>query len=244
MKKRFGIALFAGVMLFSGCNTNSTYTAIQEYDYSEMTLVQLEEPKDDQPVCIIDTTLGTITAVLYPEYAPNTVSNFIDRINEGFYTNKSIYYVMNNYCFLTGAVEDDINVGVTSDGKPIDAECSVNLWPFKGAMLSYYNVTGFGDSRFFIINSGAVTEEEVDLCRELYKDNGDRMFSDEILQVMLDNEGVWGFSAIYTVFGQTIKGFDVIEAITSAAINEENYKPLEDININSIKLSTYKEVKE
>lgn len=34
---------------------------------------------------------GTIKMELYPEYAPNTVSNFIALIEAGYYNNKTIY---------------------------------------------------------------------------------------------------------------------------------------------------------
>ena len=34
---------------------------------------------------------GTVKMELYPEYAPNTVSNFIALIESGFYNNKIIY---------------------------------------------------------------------------------------------------------------------------------------------------------
>ncbi len=34
---------------------------------------------------------GTVKMELYPEYAPNTVANFIALINSGFYNNKVIF---------------------------------------------------------------------------------------------------------------------------------------------------------
>ena len=43
-------------------------------DLGTMELVQLDEKiEDGTPIAIIDTTLGEIRAVLYPEYAPEAV---------------------------------------------------------------------------------------------------------------------------------------------------------------------------
>lgn len=42
-----------------------------------------------------------------------------------------------------------------------------------------------------------------------------------------------------TVFGQAYEGIDVIEKITARQSNEKTYKPLEDINVKSVTISTY-----
>ena len=90
MKKRIlsVVALAtAAVMTFSGCSffQQESTNAMGSYDFEAMKLVQLEKPVEGQDVAIIETDCGTITAVLYADYAPNTVTNFKNRIKEGFY---------------------------------------------------------------------------------------------------------------------------------------------------------------
>ena len=92
MKKiKFAAAAAAAIMAaasLTGCSMLSPeqrYTGeLANYDFSQMDLVQLKEPEEGQPVAYIKTSMGDITAVLYPEYAPNTVANFIARANEGY----------------------------------------------------------------------------------------------------------------------------------------------------------------
>lgn len=78
------VTAFSGCSMLGGQNTN----ALGSYDFSEMNLVQLDKPADGQDVAIIETNVGTITAVLYAEFAPNTVANFKKRAEEGFYDGK------------------------------------------------------------------------------------------------------------------------------------------------------------
>ena len=68
-------AVLAGIIAitaFSGCSMfgNQTTNALGSYDFSQMNLVQLDKPSDGQDVAVIETNLGTITAVLYAEFAP------------------------------------------------------------------------------------------------------------------------------------------------------------------------------
>ena len=43
----------------------------------------------------------------------------------------------------------------------------------------------------------------------------------------------------YTVFAQTIEGFDVIEAICEVPVDEKSGKPTEELKINRITLTEY-----
>lgn len=48
--------------------------------------------KTSNPVATFEVQdYGTVKIELYPEYAPNTVSNFIALIESGFYNNKTVY---------------------------------------------------------------------------------------------------------------------------------------------------------
>lgn len=240
--KKFRFAFFAAVcaLLFSGCSSFNRESPMNSYDFSQMELVQLKEPKDGQPIAHIETTIGTITIVLYPEYAPKTVDNFINRANEGFYNNKPVFAVVNDIYFLTGSDDEDGKIGFTNDGLAIPNEYSVNLWPFRGAVLSYHKIDGYGDSRFFIIGAADVTKEEYDELREITDANGNQRVPDELVDAFIEYGAVPNLSATYTVFGQTIEGFDVLEEILSVDIDERTYRPIEDIRLVKVEISEYK----
>ena len=130
-KKLLAGILLAGVLALSGCfgfgggqDEGLNRNPVRTFDYSTMHLVQLEDPYDGQPLAVIETTFGTIKAVLYPQYAPNTVQNFIDRANEGYYNGKDVYGILQSSLFMTGAENEQRNSGVTSDGNTATADSS------------------------------------------------------------------------------------------------------------------------
>ena len=70
MKKRIIAALAAlsvlgSTLALSGCTfTSSSYNAMQDYDFSSIELVQLEDPQEGDTIAIFDTDLGEFRAVL------------------------------------------------------------------------------------------------------------------------------------------------------------------------------------
>lgn len=246
MKKKFAAIVGAAVLALSGCSLfgPAATSAIRTYNFDEMELIQLEEPKDGQPLAVINTTEGTIKAVLYPEYAPNTVDNFINRANEGFYNGKDIYGIVDDAFFLTGSYNEEGTQGFTNDGNPIANEYSVNLWTFKGALCSYNGKQGYGDSRFFVINDKPLTEDELAELRGIKNSDGEQIIPEELINAFVEKGSVAHFAGYYTVFGQTIEGFDVIERICTAEVDETTARPLNELIIESIEITEYKNVKE
>ncbi len=243
MKKKLIAALAAcAVLALSGCSLfggNSTVSAIGDYNFDEMNLVQFEEPKEGQQMAVINTSEGTIKAVLYPEYAPNTVDNFINRANEGFYNGKDIYAIVEQAFFLTGSYNEEGTQGFTNDGKPIANECSVDLWTFKGALCAYSGQAGYGDSRFFVVNDKPLTEEEIAELRSFKNEDGTQRLPDELIAAFVEKGSIAHFAGCYTVFGQTIEGFDIIEKICSAETNPETARPTGELTIESIEITQY-----
>ena len=62
---------------------------------------------------------------------------------------------------------------------------------------------------------------------------------DEVIDAFVENEGVVHIAGCYTVFAQTIEGFDVIEAICEVPVDEKSGKPTEELKINRITLTEY-----
>lgn len=243
LKKAAAIAAVTGVFMLSGCfglggDQDLTPSPVRTYDYSQMHLVQLDEPYEGQPTAEIETTLGTIKAVLYPEYAPNTVSNFVNRANEGFYNGKDIYCILQKAMFMSGAENDKKNSGVTEDGELIANEYSVNLWPLKGAICSFNGHPGYGDSRFFVLNEKKLEDKELEDLRA-FRSNNDEALPEELINAFLEKGVVIDFSGGYTIFAQTIEGFDVIEKICSVNVSGELSMPDEPIYINKVTIGEY-----
>lgn len=247
--KRKLAAILAGITAitaFSGCSMlgSQTTNALGSYDFTEMNLVQLDKPADGQDVAVIETNVGTITAVLYAEFAPNTVANFKKRAEEGFYDGKPFFALQKGIYAITGASNDEGTEGITDDGKYIENECSVNLWPFKGALLGYSTQQGYSDSRFFFTGALEITEEnKKELRGYTNQETSAQVIPEELITAFEKRGSVPGFAGAYTVFGQVINGFDVLDKILWTDSDKSNMKPLEDLKIVKVTLDTYKDGK-
>jgi peptidyl-prolyl cis-trans isomerase B (cyclophilin B) len=213
---------------------------VWDYDYSDMRLVQLEPPREGQPLITIHTEFGEITAMLFPDYAPNTVANFIARVEDGFYENKPVVALINGEIIFTGAYDEDGHQGMTGDGKLIPNEYSVNLWPFKGSMLAFSGRQGFGDSRFWLIGGVPLSEENAEAMRNTFHRDQTRLFPEELIEALDKHENLPGAMGMYTIFGQMTDGFDVLDEILLQPIRDDSSKPLEEILIIKIELSEYR----
>ena len=234
------VTAFSGCSMLGGQNTN----ALGSYDFSEMNLVQLDKPADGQDVAIIETNVGTITAVLYAEFAPNTVTNFKKRAEEGFYDGKPFFALQKGIYAITGASNDEGTEGITDDGKYIENECSVNLWPFKGSLLGYSSQQGYSDSRFFFTGALELTEEnKKELRGYTNQETSAQVIPEELITAFEKRGSVPGFAGTYTVFGQVINGFDVLDKILWTDSDKSNMKPLEELKIVKVTLDTYKDGK-
>ena len=241
LKKLLILPLAASCLLTSGCASlfGQTYTSrVFDYDFSEMTLVQLEEPKEGQLAAVIHTTLGDMTALLYPEYAPNTVDNFVNRAKDGYYDNTKIFVVYQSRFAATGSSSDDGSTGASNDGKLIENEYTPNLWPFKGALCSYSGTQGYGDSRYMICNTFEFTDEDVETLKSATKE-GEQLFPQELIDAWVEHGSLPTLSGFQTVFGQIVDGMDVMEQIMSVEVDEEKSTPITDIFVKHIDIIDY-----
>lgn len=251
MKKIIAAALAALTLSLSGCRKSEPEpeNGMTSYDFAKMDLdyIQLKAPSAGDKIAIIDTDFGEIRVVLYEQYAPNTVRNFIEKANSGAYNDMPVRNVRNDMYFLTGGSEDKKGkyVGRVSDDELIENEYSVDLWPFSGAILSYSEKAGKSDSRWFVINNDAetLTEETINELKETAKDLENET-AREKMTAMFDKfyevGGVFGYAGEYTVFGQTYLGLDVVEKITRIAA-DENGEVQDVVMIKSVTISEYKD---
>lgn len=253
MKRRILAALAAVTVALcslgsTGCTvTSSNYNAMSDYDFTSIELVQLEGPKDGDTIAIIDTDLGEIRAVLYKDLCPNTVGKFIERANAGEYNNNSIYAIVKDTYFVSGGhVNDKGNyTGRNDDSEVIEHEYNVNLWPFRGSLVAYSDLPGYTDARYYVIdNDDTMTQEQIDELKDSMK-SSDKYTDDQkknlinLFDKFIEVGGLFGMAGYVTVFGQTYEGLDVIEKITARQSDENTYKPLEDIYVKSVTISTY-----
>ena len=251
LKKTIAAVLAAAsVLTFTGCRQSAgPPNGMTTYDFKEMNTdyIQLKPPKAGDKIAVIDTDYGEIRVVLYEQYAPNTVRNFIAKAEAGAYDNMPIKGVQNDVYFLTGGWENAKGkyVGRDSDDELIANEYSVDLWPFTGALMSFSETMGSSDARWFIINNDAesLTEEEIEGLKESAKDKEDDTERENIIYMFdkfYEVGGVFGLAGENTVFGHTYLGLDIVKELTRIPA-DSNGEATETVVIKSVTISEFKD---
>ena len=103
----------------------------------------------------IHTQNGILKIEFYQEDAPNTVQNFIDLTNKGFYDGLTFHRVIPNFVIQGGCPE---GTGAGGPGYSIDCELSGNnQYHDKGVLSMAHAGKNTGGSQFFICYSRANT---------------------------------------------------------------------------------------
>ena len=221
-------------------------------DWDNVEMVQLEEPAEGAKIAVISTSLGEMKAVLYPEYAPTAVQNFISLAEKGYYDGTYVFGVQKDTFFLAGAPNKngELNDDFDNDNENLSNEIHDNLWPLRGAICSINGTGTRSGSRFMVLNSIELTEEMKKKILEA-SENTMPPFSMNASAsiVFLEKGGIPNYSRQYTIFAQVYEGFETLEAICDAEVeategtgeNDEEAStiPKDDLFINSIVISEY-----
>lgn len=213
----------------------SSYTvseAVQvnkEIQASEVELVQFAGTSAGSETVTIKTTMGDIEVILYRQYAPKAVENFVTHAQEGYYTGLSLDSVLKNFKVEGGAPNSTGGESIYKDnGVYFENEYSLNLWNFRGA-VGMSNVAGQdkNGSQFYIVQAPFVDEDTIKMMNEA-------AYPAEVIKKYEEVGGVPGFDWKRTVFGMlTEESLDVLDAIARTPV-DDNGSPLETILIESI----------
>lgn len=163
-----------------------------------------------EPLYDINTTMGTIRVKLYAQ-TPKHKQNFEKLAAEGFYNDILFHRVINGFMIQAGdpLTKDPANADLYGTGGPdytVPAEFVPEYRHLKGALAAARK----GD---FVNPSKASSGSQFYIVQ------------DERNCAQLDGQ--------YTVFGQTVEGFDVIDKIAAVETNFRDC-PLEPIRIISV----------
>lgn len=123
-------------------------------DKTSENVEKLEAPKELPIATIVIKDLGTIELELYPHIAPNTVNNFIELANKGFYDNLTFHRIIKDFMIQGG---DPDGTGGGGPGYSIKGEFTENkfkndLKHEKGIIsMARTNMPDSAGSQFFIM---------------------------------------------------------------------------------------------
>ena len=136
---------------------------------------------------LLSTSLGEIKIELYDKEAPETVSNFLGYVNDGFFDGTIFHRVIAGFMIQGGGFTPDMQQKSTKP--PIKNEAANGLKNELGTLaMARTNVVDSATSQFFIN----------------VKDND-----------FLNHQGQANFG--YCVFGKVVEGLDVVHQIEAVA---------------------------
>lgn len=165
--------------------------------------------KIKNPIAIFEIeNYGNVKIELYPEFAPNTVLNFINLIDKGFYNGKTFYGKDVNAIFATKTQEGEF-------AKPTMSLVDESIKAGDATDINY-QIKGEFIANNFDANNLKHEKGIVSMVREEYSsylgltEQGYNS-ADSQFQIMLDtNRSLNGF---YTAFGKVVEGLDIVEKI-------------------------------
>lgn len=191
----------------------------------------------------IETNLGTMVFKLSSE-TPKHTANFIRLTKKGYYDSYDFNRVIKGFV-IQGGETDSAYAAMEKAGqvlKRIEPELNTSLFHQKGALAAGRDgnkeKTSF-EGQFYVVDGKKYTDAQLD---DFEKRVGQGFrFSAEARKVYKEVGGTPSLDQNYTVFGQLVKGFEILDQIASTAKNKTD-RPLVKVKIKVSVLSK-KEIK-
>lgn len=151
---------------------------------------------------------GTVKMELYPEYAPNTVANFINLINKGFYNGKVFYGKDINAVYAVKTAEGE-------EAEPTMSLVDSNIQAGSEADVNY-QINGEFVANEFEQNTLKHEKGVVSMLRQEYSayfgltEQGYNSASCHFQIMLEDNRNLNG---MYSAFGKVTEGLDIVQNI-------------------------------
>ncbi len=187
----------------------------------------MAQTNKSETVIVIHTKFGDMMAVLYND-TPKYRDNFIKLIKEGWFNGSPFHRVIKGFMIQGGGNKD----GRTDPGYTLPAEIRPNHFHKKGALAA----ARMGDnvnpekrssgSQFYIVQGQVVDDQYLDAVTA----STGHVFTKEERETYKTIGGTPHLDGGYTVFGELLSGFDVLDKIASVKTDARD-KPLEPITM-------------
>lgn len=188
-------------------------------------LPQVSGSTEGLPQAVIETNMGNIEVVLYPEKAPLAVENFLTLAEEDYYNDVIFHRVIEDFMIQGGDPSGTGMGGESAFGEAFEDEFDPSLAHFNGALSLANSGPDTNGSQFFIVQAGNES-----LTEEMFEESG---FPEEKVQHYLEVGGTPHLDNRHTVFGHVISGMDVVDEIASVE-TEGADMPAEEITIENV----------
>lgn len=196
------------IILTTSCLKKDGQVITKENLKQVLTQYGKSNPED---TVFIETSFGKMTIRLY-EDTPLHRANFIKLIKEDYYENATFYRIVNEFVIQGGDFEKTLNYFVP-------AEININHFHKKGALAMARSDENNPEkesspTEFYIIHGGRYADWNIDEDAE----NEGLTLTPDQRKTYLTLGGDMSLDQKYTVFGEVIEGFDVIDKIASVKV--------------------------
>ncbi|SDF57109.1 peptidylprolyl isomerase [Desulfovibrio legallii] len=139
----------------------------------------------DNPTVLLETSSGDILVELFPEQAPKTVANFLQYVDDGFYTNTIFHRVIPGFMVQGGGLSARMDEKPTRE--PVPNEADNGLKNARGTLAMARTRDPHSATAQFFIN----------------------LVDNDFLDHTAPTPDGWG----YCVFGKVTEGLDVVDKI-------------------------------
>jgi cyclophilin family peptidyl-prolyl cis-trans isomerase len=195
--------------------------------------------KNKNKFVAIETTMGSITVEVYADVEKHA-ENFLKLAEEGFYDSLLFHRVIPNFMIQGGDPDskravDGQMLGNGDIGYQVPAEFMLpKYYHKKGALAAARDNNpekASSGCQFYLVVGKQFTDGDLDMMESR---NGTK-YSPEARQDYKTIGGTPHLDGGYTVFGQVVKGQEVVDAISSAPRNASD-RPNENVRILSMKV--------
>lgn len=189
---------------------------------------QRRNPEKGDILATIKTTMGDIKVILFPDAAPKAVKNFTTHAKNGYYNGIIFHRIIPDFMIQGG---DPLGRGTGGEsiwGRSFEDEFSPEYHNLRGALSMANAGPNTNGSQFFIVQADSVDGRFIPQMERLPE-----MFTPDSVEDYKAVGGTPWLDFRHTVFGQTVEGMDVVDAI-AAVERDSSDKPLEDVSIVSI----------
>lgn len=188
----------------------------------------------------IATNYGNIVIKLY-DSTPLHRDNFIKLVKEGFYDSLLFHRVIDSFMIQGGDPEsknapDSVQLGAgEAPGNRIPAEFNKNYFHKKGALAAARDDNPekmSSNCQFYIVQGKPYNDTALNMMEcQIRSDNPGFSFTDGQRKVYNTVGGAPFLDGNYTVFGEVVKGLDVVDKIATLP-RDGNDRPLQNVRMH------------
>lgn len=197
--------------------------------------------KAENPIVTMEVeNFGTIKIELYPDQAPETVSNFIALANRGFYDGTKFHRVVKDFMIQAGSKDGDGTTGAKVSNLKDNGEDKD--YTIKGEFLAN------GVTNTIKFEEGILAMARADYT-QVSSNLTEESFNSACSQFFIMTKENTNLNGYYTAFGKVIEGLDVVHKIEDVEVTvaegqeetegAEVSTPVDPPKVTSIRVETF-----